>query len=33
MHDAPVPLVELPLAGASNAMDLGRGTTVLTGRC
>ena len=29
MHDAPVPLVELPLAGAFNAMDLRRGTTVL----
>jgi hypothetical protein len=29
MHDAPVPLVELPLAGAFNAMDSRRRTTVL----
>jgi len=33
MHDAPVPLVELPLAGAFNAMDLRRGTTVLIAGC
>jgi len=28
MHDAPVPLGELPLAGVFNAMNLRRGTTM-----